>query len=142
VATDRIRPAASPQVDVIVEASRRWPLVRAGARDGSETEWGKVAANGSRPGGAWCLPGQLDGSWKYNPACITEVEINFTALGALGKRGSISNTVISSGWAANAGRPFRELLNSGWGLNPRPVCQPGRLGPIGKKRPAGRFFGQ
>ena len=28
------------------------------------------------------LAWQIDGSWKYNPGCVTEVEINFTALAA------------------------------------------------------------
>jgi uncharacterized protein YndB with AHSA1/START domain len=102
--------AASPQVDVIVEprAGGRW---YERGEDGSETEWGKVLQ--WEPPARVVLAWQLDGSWKYNPACITEVEINFTALGAQGTRVDFEHRHLER-LGSNAGA-VRELLNSGWG---------------------------
>ena len=102
--------ASSPLVDVIVEprAGGRW---YERGEDGSETEWGKVLQ--WEPPAKVVLAWQLDGSWKYNPACVTEVEINFTALGAQQTRVDLEHRHLERlGDNASA---VRELLNSGWG---------------------------
>ena len=102
--------ASSPQVDVIVEprAGGRW---YERGEDGSETEWGKVLHWG--PPARVLLGWQLDGNWKYNPACVTEVEINFTSLLDGGTRVDFEHRHLERlGDNASA---VRELLNSGWG---------------------------
>ena len=102
--------ASSPLVDVIVEprAGGRW---YERGEDGSETEWGKVLR--WEPPAKVVLAWQLDGRWKYNPACVTEVEINFTALGAQQTRVDLEHRHLERlGDNASA---VRELLNSGWG---------------------------
>ena len=79
--------------------------------DGSESEWGKVLH--WEPPARLILAWQIDGSWKYNPACVTEVEINFTALGAQQTRVDLEHRHLERlGDNASA---VRELLNSGWG---------------------------
>ena len=101
---------SAPLVDVIVEprAGGRW---YERGEDGSETEWGKVLQ--WEPPARVVLAWQLDGTWKYNPACVTEVEINFTALGAQGTRVDLEHRHLERlGDNASA---VRELLNSGWG---------------------------
>jgi len=100
----------SPQVDVIVEprAGGRW---YERGEDGSETEWGKVLQ--WQPPGHVLLAWQLDGNWKYNPACVTEVEINFTALDSGGTRVDFEHRHLER-LGDNAGA-VRERLNSGWG---------------------------
>jgi hypothetical protein len=102
--------AASPLVDVIVEprAGGRW---YERGEDGSETEWGKVLH--WEPPARVLLGWQLDGNWKYNPACVTEVEINFTSLPAGGTRVDFEHRHLER-LGDNAGA-IRELLNSGWG---------------------------
>jgi uncharacterized protein YndB with AHSA1/START domain len=97
-------------MDVIVEprAGGRW---YERGEDGSETEWGKVLQ--WEPPARVVLAWQLDGNWKYNPACITEVEINFTAQGAQGTRVDFEHRHLER-LGANASA-VRELLNSGWG---------------------------
>jgi hypothetical protein len=99
----------SPQVDVIVEprAGGRW---YERAEDGSETEWGKVLR--WQPPGHVLLAWQLDGNWHYNPACITEVEINFIALGAGGTRVDFEHRHLER--LGDNAVAVRELLNSGW----------------------------
>jgi hypothetical protein len=99
----------SPQVDVIVEprAGGRW---YERAEDGSETEWGKVLR--WQPPGHVLLPWQLDGNWHYNPACVTEVEINFIALGAGGTRVDFEHRYLER--LGDNAVAVRELLNSGW----------------------------
>ena len=102
--------ASSPQVDVIVEPRTGGRWYERG-EDGSETEWGKVLQ--WEPPARVLLAWQLDGAWKYNPACITEVEINFIALGAQATRIDFEHRHLERlGANANA---VRELLNSGWG---------------------------
>ena len=101
---------SAPLVDVIVEprAGGRW---YERGEDGSETEWGKVLQ--WEPPAKVVLAWQLDGTWKYNPACVTEVEINFTALGARQTRVDLEHRHLERlGDNASA---VRELLNSGWG---------------------------
>jgi len=100
----------SPQVDVIVEprAGGRW---YERGEDGSETEWGKVLR--WQPPGHVLLAWQLDGNWQYNPACVTEVEINFTALDSGGTRVDFEHRHLER-LGDNAGA-VRERLNSGWG---------------------------
>jgi uncharacterized protein YndB with AHSA1/START domain len=102
--------ASSPLMDVIVEprAGGRW---YERGEDGSENEWGKVLQ--WEPPARVVLAWQLDGNWKYNPACITEVEINFTAQVAQGTRVDFEHRHLER-LGANASA-VRELLNSGWG---------------------------
>ena len=101
---------SAPLVNVIVQprAGGRW---YERGEDGSESEWGKVLQ--WEPPARVVLAWQLDGTWKYNPACVTEVEINFTALGAQGTRVDLEHRHLERlGDNASA---VRELLNSGWG---------------------------
>ena len=101
---------SAPLVDVIVEprAGGRW---YERGEDGSETEWGKVLQ--WEPPARVVLAWQLDGTWKYNPACVTEVEINFTALGARQTRVDLEHRHLER--LGDNARAVRELLNSGWG---------------------------
>jgi uncharacterized protein YndB with AHSA1/START domain len=101
---------SSPQADVVIEprAGGRW---YERGQDGSESEWGKVLD--WNPPSRLVLAWQIDGSWKYNPACITEVEINFTALGAKETRVDFEHRHLERlGENASA---IRDMLNSGWG---------------------------
>jgi uncharacterized protein YndB with AHSA1/START domain len=101
---------SSPQADVVIEprAGGRW---YERGQDGSESEWGKVLD--WNPPSRLVLAWQIDGSWKYNPACITEVEINFTALGAKETRVDFEHRHLERlGENAPA---IRDQLNSGWG---------------------------
>jgi len=102
--------AASPTVDVIIEprAGGRW---YERGEDGSESEWGKVLH--WDPPARVILAWQLDGGWKYNPACVTEVEINFTAVDAMQTRVEFEHRHLER-LGENAAA-VRELLNSGWG---------------------------
>jgi len=52
-------------------------------------------------------------SWKYNPACITEVEINFTAVAAMQTRVDFEHRHLER-LGENAAA-VRDMLNSGWG---------------------------
>jgi len=79
--------------------------------DGSESEWGKVLH--WDPPARVILAWQLDGGWKYNPACVTEVEINFTAVDAMQTRVEFEHRHLER-LGENAAA-VRELLNSGWG---------------------------
>jgi len=100
----------SPLVDVIVEPRTGGRWYERG-EDGSETEWGKVLH--WQPPGHVLLAWQLDGSWTYNPACVTEVEINFTSLDSGGTRVDFEHRYLER-LGSNASA-VRELLNSGWG---------------------------
>ena len=59
------------------------------------------------------LAWQLAGSWKYDPACITEIEINFTAVAAMQTRVDFEHRHLER-LGENAAA-VREMLNSGWG---------------------------
>jgi len=100
---------SSPQADVIVEprAGGRW---YERGQDGSESEWGKVLH--WEPPARLVLAWQIDGTWKYNPACITEVEINFTALEPLQTRVDFEHRHLER-LGENAAA-VRDMLNSGW----------------------------
>lgn len=79
--------------------------------DGSECEWGKVLQ--WDPPGRVVLAWQIDGTWKYNPGCITEVELSFTALGTQETRVDFEHRHLERlGENASA---IRDMLNSGWG---------------------------
>ena len=58
----------SPPVTVVIEprAGGRW---YERGEDGSECEWGKVLQ--WDPPERLILAWQIDGNWKYNPACVT-----------------------------------------------------------------------
>jgi uncharacterized protein YndB with AHSA1/START domain len=68
----------SPQAAVVMEprVGGRW--YERGA-DGSECDWGRVLA--WEPPGRVLLAWQLDGTWLYDPAFVTELEIRFVAEG-------------------------------------------------------------
>ena len=63
-----------PMKDVIIEprVGGRWYEL---GEDGSQCDWGKVLA--WEPPRRVLLGWQIDGAWKYDPALITEVEVNF-----------------------------------------------------------------
>jgi len=100
----------SPQVAVIVEPRPGGRWYERGA-DGSECEWGKVLQ--WDPPARLVLAWQIDGHWKYNPACVTEVEVNFTALSATQTRVDFEHRHLER-LGENA-QAVRDMLNSGWG---------------------------
>ena len=102
--------ASSPTVAVIIEprAGGRW---YERGEDGSECEWGKVLQ--WQPPARVVLAWQIDGNWKYNPACVTEVEVIFTVLGAMQTRVDFEHRYLER-LGANAAA-IRDLMNSGWG---------------------------
>jgi uncharacterized protein YndB with AHSA1/START domain len=101
---------SSPPVEVVVEprVGGRW---YERGEDGSESEWGKVLQ--WDPPARLVLAWQIDGHWKYNPACLTEVEINFTALGEQQTRIDFEHRHLER-LGENAAT-VRDMLNSGWG---------------------------
>ena len=101
---------ASPQADVIIEPRPGGRWYERG-QDGSEREWGKVLD--WNPPSRLLLAWQLDGSWKYNPACITEIEINFTALGARETRVDFEHRHLER--LGDNAAAVRDQLDSGWG---------------------------
>jgi uncharacterized protein YndB with AHSA1/START domain len=100
----------SQQAEVIIEprVGGRW---YERGQDGSECEWGKVLQ--WEPPARLVLAWQIDGNWKYNPACVTEVEVNFTALGAMQTRVDFEHRYLER-LGENAAA-VRDMLNSGWG---------------------------
>jgi uncharacterized protein YndB with AHSA1/START domain len=100
----------SPTVAVIIEPRTGGRWYERG-EDGSESEWGKVLD--WAPPGRLVLAWQLDGTWKYNPALITEVEINFTALSASQTRVDFEHRYLER--LGDSAAAVRDLLNSGWG---------------------------
>ena len=100
----------SPQAHVIIEPRTGGRWYERG-QDGSETEWGKVLH--WDPPGRLVLAWQIDGSWKYNPACVTEVEIHFTPVDAMQTRVELEHRHLER-LGENAAA-VREMLNSGWG---------------------------
>jgi uncharacterized protein YndB with AHSA1/START domain len=99
----------SPQVTVIIEprVGGRW---YERGEDGSEAEWGKVLQ--WEPPTRVVLAWQLDHVWKYNPACITEVEINFTAVTALQTRVDLEHRYLER--LGDNAAVVRDMLDSGW----------------------------
>ncbi len=69
--------ASSPQKDVVIEprTGGRWYEI---GEDGSQCDWGKVLA--FEPPARLLLAWQINGSWKYDPDLVTEVEVKFTPL--------------------------------------------------------------
>jgi uncharacterized protein YndB with AHSA1/START domain len=100
---------SAPQADVIIESRIGGRWYERGA-DGSECEWGKVLR--WEPPSRLVLAWQIDANFKYDPGCVTEVELKFTALGAektrvefehrhlerLGERSQIVRDMLDSGW--------------------------------------------
>jgi uncharacterized protein YndB with AHSA1/START domain len=101
---------SAPQVEVVLEprAGGRW---YERGQDGSECEWGKVLQ--WEPPSRLLLAWQIDGSWKYNPACVTEIEINFTALAAMQTRVDFEHRHLER--LGEGAAAVRDMLNSGWG---------------------------
>jgi uncharacterized protein YndB with AHSA1/START domain len=77
--THTINPTKSPLEEIVLEprAGGRW-FER--GEDGSECSWGKVLA--WEPPTRLLLAWQINGSWQFDPALITEVEIRFTPDGS------------------------------------------------------------
>ena len=99
----------APQADVIIEPRPGGRWYERG-QDGSECEWGKVLQ--WEPPSRLILAWQIDGGWKYDPACVTEIEINFTALEAMQTRVDFEHRHLERlGERATA---VRDMLNSGW----------------------------
>lgn len=101
---------ASPPVAVIIEPRPGGRWYERG-EDGSECEWGKVLQ--WDPPARLVLAWQIDGNWKYNPSCITEVEVNFTVLSATQTRVDFEHRHLER-LGENA-QAVRDMLNSGWG---------------------------
>ncbi len=100
----------SPQVAVIIEPRPGGRWYERG-EDGSECEWGKVLQ--WEPPARLLLAWQIDGNWKYNPACITEVEVSFTALGQMQTRVDFEHRYLER--LGESAQAIRDMLNSGWG---------------------------
>jgi uncharacterized protein YndB with AHSA1/START domain len=101
---------SSPPVAVVIEPRPGGRWYERG-EDGSECEWGKVLQ--WEPPALLVLAWQIDGKWKYNPACITEVELNFTAVSAIQTRVDFEHRHLER-LGENA-QAIRDMLNSGWG---------------------------
>jgi uncharacterized protein YndB with AHSA1/START domain len=100
----------SPQVAVVIEPRPGGRWYERG-EDGSESEWGKVLQ--WEPPTRLILAWQLDGTWKYNPAVITEVEVNFTAVNATQTRVDFEHRHLER--LGEGAQAIRDMLNSGWG---------------------------
>jgi uncharacterized protein YndB with AHSA1/START domain len=68
-----------PPQDVVIEPAVGGRWYERG-RDGSECDWGRVLA--WEPPHRLVLSWQIDGTWHYDPALVTEVEIRFIPAGA------------------------------------------------------------
>jgi uncharacterized protein YndB with AHSA1/START domain len=101
---------ASPPVAVVIEPRNGGRWYERG-EDGSECEWGKVLH--WEPPSRLVLAWQIDGTWKYNPTCVTEVELNFTSVGERETRIDFEHRHLERlGENASA---IADMLNSGWG---------------------------
>jgi len=100
----------APWADIIIEprVGGRW---YERGEDGSECEWGKVLQ--WEPPTRLVLAWQIDGRWKYNPTCLTEVEINFSVLDATRTRVDFEHRYLER--LGDNAQAVRDLLNSGWG---------------------------
>ena len=101
---------SAPLAAVIIEPRTGGRWYERG-EDGSECEWGKVLQ--WDPPARLVLAWQIDGQWKYNPGCVTEVELNFTAISDRETRVELEHRHLER-LGANA-PAIREMLNSGWG---------------------------
>ena len=101
---------ASAQMAVVIEprTGGRW---YERSEDGSECEWGKVLQ--WDPPARLLLAWQIDGTWKYNPACVTEVEVNFTPIDASRTRVDFEHRYLER--LGDNAAAVREMLDSGWG---------------------------
>jgi uncharacterized protein YndB with AHSA1/START domain len=100
----------SSQVAVIIEprVGGRW---YERGEDGSESEWGKVLQ--WEPPTRVILAWQLDQAWKYNPACLSEVEINFTPVAGAQTRVDLEHRYLER--LGDNAAVVRDMLDSGWG---------------------------
>lgn len=100
---------AKPHVDIVIEPrpDGRWFERDA---DGTECPWGKVLA--WDPPGRLLLAWQLNASFDYDPALITEVELTF----APGKDGGTLVTLEHRDLhrLGDAARTFAENIGGGW----------------------------
>ena len=101
--------ASVPQADVIIESRIGGRWYERGA-DGSECEWGKVLK--WEPPSRLVLAWQIDADFKYNPACVTEVEVKFTALGADETRVDFEHRHLER--LGERSQSLRDMLDSGW----------------------------
>lgn len=101
---------SAPQADVIIEPRSGGRWYERGA-DGSECEWGKVLT--WDPPSRLVLAWQIDGQFRYNPALITEVEIQFTVLGERETRVDLEHRYLER--LGDSAAAARDSLDSGWG---------------------------
>jgi uncharacterized protein YndB with AHSA1/START domain len=99
----------SPLLEVIVEPTVGGRWYERGD-DGSECEWGKVLV--WEPPSRLVLAWQIDGRFKYNPECMTEVEVNFSAVAADETRVDFEHRYLER--LGDNAMTIRDMLNSGW----------------------------
>lgn len=103
----------SPLAKVVLETrpEGRWYEV---GEDGAECNWGRVLA--WEPPRRLVLAWQIDGTWKYDPDLVTEVEVRFVAEGANRTRVELEHRDLARfGAAAEAVRKSVES-EGGWPL--------------------------
>jgi uncharacterized protein YndB with AHSA1/START domain len=100
---------SAPLADVILEprAGGRW---YERGTDGSECEWGKVLS--WEPPSRVVLAWQIDADFRYNPAVITELEIQFTPLEEGQTRVELEHRYLER--LGERAAAVRELFDSGW----------------------------
>ena len=97
-----------PHAEIVVERrpGGRW-FER--SDDGVETDWGRVLE--VSPPGRLLLAWQLDASFRYDPALITEVELTFEPL-AGGTRVTLEHRNLER--LGDSAARFAEQLRGGW----------------------------
>jgi uncharacterized protein YndB with AHSA1/START domain len=98
----------SPHREVVIEprTGGRW-FER--AEDGTETDWGKVMA--WDPPGRLLLAWQIDGSWAFDPAFVTELELTFAPEGT-GTLVTLEHRNLER--FGDSARKQADQLGSGW----------------------------
>jgi uncharacterized protein YndB with AHSA1/START domain len=101
---------ATPFVELVVEprVDGRW-FER--GTDGSESQWGRVLV--WEPPTRLVLAWQLDGTFKYNPELVTEVEVRFTSLDASSTRVDFEHRNLDRFGAV--GVEVGPMMDEGWG---------------------------
>jgi len=101
---------ASVMKDCVIEpkVNGRWYEL---SEDGSTCEWGKVLA--WDPARRLLLAWQLNSSFQYDPALVTEVEISFTLLGPKLTRVEFEHRDLQR--FGDAAERLREEMGKGWG---------------------------
>jgi uncharacterized protein YndB with AHSA1/START domain len=101
-------PGENPAVAITIEPfpGGRWFEVDAG---GVETQWGKVVE--WQPPGRLLLIWEMNGSFRYDPSVVTEIEITFTAIPD-GTRVALEHRKLEA-YGADAER-LAQSINKGW----------------------------